>query len=1270
MRVLFLMKCNLQFYSSFYIVFPLILVMLIIPVLFLSPSSSAHEWCQQHNSCTYDSSGGHTGSQTTFCADDDTTAEHEPTGCGGECTFGFDARWEHSYGTSNNCLLNNKCTGSYSWECEDADGDGVDDDYVEAQNRQAQTCIDPDGHQGQDAYCGYQSGKNIESHSEKCERNVEIDAPECDLCKDNDGDGYDDASCSDDDDKPDTDCDDSDASVYPGNGCGTCEEGHECDPDEEKCISGFGPAHCEDTDGDNCREWVSEGSCGSGETCKEEDSTTAYCCEDADGDGNCDGPCTSSCGDSTSTSACSKDSDCSAPSDGSCTYSGICDDYDAYTVYSPECNNPGSADASCSYTSTTKTCTRRVEPYARFSYSQSGDSIDFDASSSSDPQGNIDSYSWDFGDGNTGSGETVTHTYGSEGKYKVTLTVSDTCGEKDSESKVFTWVKFEGSEVKEAEIQSGADRWDLFKDASMNKCVYLGEGRSEGTAMDVGKDQADLEVGGHSSDREVCVNVESSVGGEWTDLDNDEAQNYLQTSGSYLLGSSSDPSDIKYWTNDNPNPSHPEYNPEGGNEGTAVENNCGNPRFDSLNCDDSGNTNDRAHGSSNLVYSNLNEGEDEEDQGFQSSFSGAINKIEDYSDQLEPGMDTDSINISNVSIWNNSVGNVSSADQYAYSDSLVWSVSSRGVPYPSYSTYYRDPDDKRTDTFDSTVSKTVKAFGNSYAAVAASSFTGHDSEVQAGDGFWIDPDDLEAAYEDELQDDDGDTTLDLNTPAGKWEDEVRFNMDITGPDSGIGVDTGDGSSLQTKNTGPGGNDDTMLGDIYFEGEEDGIDNNGQNGVDEDGVYDVAGHTIGETSPSLEPPICGDDQEEYLLEENGESRNPEKFDGGYACASSNDYCVDATKNNRLVDRGTLSNADEPGEDGGRLKQDLEVCQKRPGEQAAWFDQDYGEVNGVNICRENILYGQEGVLWFNHSYIQEHPKAVTGGIDDSWNAYFEQIGQEYLESRPEDEELTSSKSPVPTGSLNYDKVPVPDSGYYGFCGGDDESEYLVTQDCNTRFCDTNRDVIGVSANPRGCIFDEDTTQYETDSSGRTLFDPGESVNITSVQGNPRISCFDGAWFSDSPISFKDSSVEVPLGETRTATFQVVNSLSQQQSFEVVMENNNPESLSAYQFADIVGVSGDSFTTTVSPRSSREYQVEFTGGNSNLDNGELFVRAEGVNSNQVGSDSVEVSVTEKNNTGTGQTQDIPGITMVQVAALFLLATLILIATQREKLEGLEVK
>lgn len=57
-----------------------------------------------------------------------------------------------------------------------------------------------------------------------------------------------------------------------------------------------------------------------------------------------------------------------------------------------------------------------------------GVAVSFDGSSSFDSDGTIVLYSWDFGDGNWGVGETLEHTYAATGLYTVTLSVRDDGG--------------------------------------------------------------------------------------------------------------------------------------------------------------------------------------------------------------------------------------------------------------------------------------------------------------------------------------------------------------------------------------------------------------------------------------------------------------------------------------------------------------------------------------------------------------------------------------------------------------------------------------------------------------------------------------------------------------------------------------------------------------------------------------------------------------------------------------------------------------------------
>ena len=51
--------------------------------------------------------------------------------------------------------------------------------------------------------------------------------------------------------------------------------------------------------------------------------------------------------------------------------------------------------------------------------------VGFNGSGSSDPDGTIASYAWNFGDGATGTGATVSHTYNAPGTFTTILTVTD-----------------------------------------------------------------------------------------------------------------------------------------------------------------------------------------------------------------------------------------------------------------------------------------------------------------------------------------------------------------------------------------------------------------------------------------------------------------------------------------------------------------------------------------------------------------------------------------------------------------------------------------------------------------------------------------------------------------------------------------------------------------------------------------------------------------------------------------------------------------------------
>ncbi|HEU5223296.1 MAG TPA: PKD domain-containing protein [Candidatus Lumbricidophila sp.] len=81
-----------------------------------------------------------------------------------------------------------------------------------------------------------------------------------------------------------------------------------------------------------------------------------------------------------------------------------------------------------------------VTPTAAFATTATDVDVTFDGSTSSDSDGSIASYAWNFGDGTTGTGANPTHTYATAGDKTVTLTVTDNRGATGSVTQTITVV--------------------------------------------------------------------------------------------------------------------------------------------------------------------------------------------------------------------------------------------------------------------------------------------------------------------------------------------------------------------------------------------------------------------------------------------------------------------------------------------------------------------------------------------------------------------------------------------------------------------------------------------------------------------------------------------------------------------------------------------------------------------------------------------------------------------------------------------------------------
>ncbi|MEF8880419.1 MAG: hypothetical protein V5A72_01140 [Candidatus Nanohaloarchaea archaeon] len=356
--------------------------------------------------------------------------------------------------------------------------------------------------------------------------------------------------------------------------------------------------------------------------------------------------------------------------------------------------------------------------------------------------------------------------------------------------------------------------------------------------------------------------------------------------------------------------------------------------------------------------------------------------------------------------------------------------------------------------------------------------------------------------------------------------------------------------------------------------------------------------------------------------------------------------------------TYIQTNEKREDVGRLKLDAEACAQRPVDlQPIWYDQDYGKVNGELTCRENNLYGELGRRWIPHDYINNHSYAVTGGIDDSWNDRFRQIGHDSLNSDntgfPTPNPLDNGVTPVDTGT-NSSKVADPTTMDYGFCGGDDSSEYLIYQKSETRFLNDENDVLGVAASPRSCVLENSRLTNSDNGSLRMLYQEGDRVDFEVGDGSQQqIACFDGAWWGDWPVVFLEDKVSASLGETRYSSFKVINPEDSSRTFDLRLSFSDSN---LDQMTTFASSNSNTMNLSIPGGESRTYDVEIRS-NRELSNENITLIGKSRRGDLEGSDMLEVNVTAGGNVGSssGQTRDVPGLTFIQLIVAGIIASIV---------------
>ncbi len=103
-----------------------------------------------------------------------------------------------------------------------------------------------------------------------------------------------------------------------------------------------------------------------------------------------------------------------------------------FTIVLVVTDNDGASSSSSQTASVSSSGGGNNPPSASFTSNCTDLSCSFDAGNSSDSDGTIVSYAWDFGNGTSGSGQTSSQNYVTDGSYAVTLTVADNFGASSS----------------------------------------------------------------------------------------------------------------------------------------------------------------------------------------------------------------------------------------------------------------------------------------------------------------------------------------------------------------------------------------------------------------------------------------------------------------------------------------------------------------------------------------------------------------------------------------------------------------------------------------------------------------------------------------------------------------------------------------------------------------------------------------------------------------------------------------------------------------------
>ncbi|MGY2064502.1 PKD domain-containing protein [Blastococcus sp. SYSU DS0619] len=118
------------------------------------------------------------------------------------------------------------------------------------------------------------------------------------------------------------------------------------------------------------------------------------------------------------------------------------------------------------YTAARTGTAANIAPAAAFESAATDLELVVDGASSTDADGTVAGWAWDFGDGSTGTGTTASHTYAAAGTYAVTLTVTDDQGATSSVTRQVTVTEPAPNVVPTAEFTVSADALSVAVDGS------------------------------------------------------------------------------------------------------------------------------------------------------------------------------------------------------------------------------------------------------------------------------------------------------------------------------------------------------------------------------------------------------------------------------------------------------------------------------------------------------------------------------------------------------------------------------------------------------------------------------------------------------------------------------------------------------------------------------------------------------------------------------------------------------------------------------------